>query len=214
MSVNHHLDDATILRYAAGDMHEAFAVVVASHLAMCSVCRKAVRAAEEAGGALIEAVEAAPLADDAFERMMAAMDAGPPIERIKAPVAGDMPVPLRRYAGAQLADVAWKFAAPGVRKAVLPLETEGATLFMLSIAPGRVVPEHSHGGAEMTLVLSGAYCDRFGRFDVGDIADHDEDVEHQPMVDGEERCICVVATEAPTQFKGLMGRLLQPLVGI
>jgi len=214
MSVNHHLDDATVLRYAAGDLHEAFAVVVASHLAMCSVCRAAVRAAEEAGGALVEAVEAEPLAADAFERMMAAMEAAPKADRIEAPVASDMPRPLRRYAGEQLSDVAWKFVAPGVRKASLPLETEGASLFMLSIAPGRKVPEHSHGGAEMTLILSGAYCDRFGRFGPGDIADHDEDVEHQPMVDGEETCICVVATEAPTQFKGLVGRLLQPFVGI
>ncbi|MBO6932531.1 MAG: cupin domain-containing protein, partial [Roseibium sp.] len=65
-----------------------------------------------------------------------------------------------------------------------------------------------------TLVLSGAYRDELGRFGPGDIADLDEHVEHQPRVEAGAPCICIVATEAPTRFKNLISRLLQPLVGI
>ncbi len=85
---------------------------------------------------------------------------------------------------------------------------------MLHIAPGKALPEHGHGGTEMTLVLSGAYRDELGRFGPGDVADLDEHVEHQPKVEQDAPCICLVATETPTRFKGIFSRILQPLVGI
>ena len=57
-------------------------------------------------------------------------------------------------------------------------------LMLLRVAAGRPVPEHGHGGQELTLILSGAYRDRFGVFAAkGDIADHDEEVEHQPIAE-------------------------------
>ena len=85
---------------------------------------------------------------------------------------------------------------------------------MLRINPGLKMPEHGHGGEEMTLILKGAYRDEFGRFAAGDIADLDHHVEHQPRVDSPEPCICLIATETKARFKGRIGRLLQPLIGI
>ena len=84
----------------------------------------------------------------------------------------------------------------------------------MRIAPGTAMPEHGHGGEEITLILSGAYNDNFGRYAPGDVADLDESVEHQPIVEQDAACICLVATEAPTRFKSWPARLLQPLVGI
>ena len=46
------------------------------------------------------------------------------------------------------------------------------------------------------------------------VADLDAEVEHQPVVDSEQACICLVATEHPARFKGWISRLLQPLVGM
>lgn len=76
------------------------------------------------------------------------------------------------------------------------------------------MPEHGHGGDEMTLVLAGAYKDELGLFGVGDIADLDEHVEHQPVVASNEPCVCLVATQAPTRFRSLLMRLLQPVFGV
>ncbi len=55
MTPNHHLDDSTLLAYAAGTLDEAFSVVAAAHVAVCPSCRGAVRAAEALGGELLEA---------------------------------------------------------------------------------------------------------------------------------------------------------------
>jgi RNA polymerase sigma factor (sigma-70 family) len=53
-----------------------------------------------------------------------------------------------------------------------------------------------------------------GRFAKGDIADLDEEIEHRPVVEASEPCICLAASEAPTRFKSWPARLLQPLIGI
>jgi putative transcriptional regulator len=221
MTVVHHLDDATVLRYASGDLDEAFAVVIASHLALCVTCRQAVRVAEEVGGHLLEAEATDDLSSDFFERTMARIDGAHDAVRTPAAhgfsAAGDVtvPAPLLRFVTSSLDAIQWKSVAPGVKRHVIDLgPTATSSLYMLNIAPGKAVPEHGHGGSEVTLILQGAYRDILGRFGRGDIADLDEHVEHQPIVEAGEACICLVATEAPTRFKGVISRLMQPLIGI
>jgi putative transcriptional regulator len=87
-------------------------------------------------------------------------------------------------------------------------------LGLLKVAPGRVVPEHGHAGAELTLVLRGSFHDATGRYLPGDVADLDETVEHKPIADPGRECICLVASERPSRFRGLLARLLQPLHGL
>lgn len=126
-----------------------------------------------------------------------------------------MPPPLARHIGPSLDGIAWRNIAPGVRKHDITLGGEcPSSLYLLQIGPGRAMPEHGHGGDEMTLVLAGAYKDELGLFGVGDIADLDEHVEHQPVVASNEPCVCLVATQAPTRFRSLLMRLLQPVFGV
>lgn len=219
MTIAHHLDEATLMRYASGDLDEAFLVVVATHLAMCDECRKAVHDAEELGGEMLFACEPADMNPAALNMLLNRIDVDEPaaehMPQDSKPLQGGLPAPLARKVGANLDDISWRRVAPGVKRHVI--ETDKATtssLYMLWIAPGISVPEHSHGGSEMTLILSGAYRDDLGRFGPGDIADLDEHVEHQPRVEDEAPCICLVATETRARFSGLLGRLMQPFVGI
>lgn len=226
MTVCHHINDATLMRFAAGDLDEAFAVVIASHIAMCGHCRENLTAAEEIGGEVLDGAEQIEMSANAFGQLMANIYS--PGNKIVAthpdhasPRMSDTvgesptPAPLMRVLGRPIKDVPWKFVAPGVRKHDLPLTTDTqSSLYMLNISPGKTVPEHGHGGAEVTLILSGAYQDNLGRFAAGDIADLDEHLEHQPRVEDDAPCICLVATEAPTKFKGFFSQLFQPMTGI
>ncbi len=220
--LHHHLDGATLLRYASGDLDEAFSVVVATHLAMCSECRRAARAGEEVGGRFLEVGDKAELSAGSFDRLMQRIDddgagqfADSAEARHGADGSSDVPAPLRRFVGPSLKDIPWTRVAPGVRKHAINISSAtSSSLYMLNIAPGRAAPEHGHGGAEIAVVLSGAYRDELGRFGPGDVADLDEHIEHQPKVEQGAACICIVATEAPTRFKGFFSRLLQPIVGI
>jgi putative transcriptional regulator len=111
--------------------------------------------------------------------------------------------------------VRWKWTGPGVATADLAWGSDGRSrLMLLRVGAGRPVPEHGHGGQELTLILSGAYRDRFGVFAKGDIADHDEDVEHQPIAEPGDDCICLVAVDAKLTFRGRLMRALQPLFGL
>ena len=101
----------------------------------------------------------------------------------------------------------------GVRQAVLPTSTE-ATARLLYIPAGTAVPDHGHRGLELTLVLQGAFEDEEGRFARGDIEIADADLDHMPVADVSEDCICLAVTDAPLRFKGWLPRLAQPFLGI
>ncbi len=216
MKPTHHLDYSTLLAYAAGTLDEAFSVVAASHLAVCPTCRNAVREAEAMGGVLLEGMADEAVSAACRARTMAALEQAAPVRTaVRAPLS-ELPVPLSRLLPAQaLTDIAWKKKAPGVAMFDVPLP-KGARgqLKLLRISAGRAMPEHGHGGEEITLVLKGAYRDHMGRFAAGDVADLDEDIEHRPVVEQDGDCICLVATERPTRFKSLTARLMQPFVGI
>lgn len=221
MTVHHHLDDSTLLRFASGSLDEAFAVVVSSHMAMCGTCQTNMQLAEEVGGEVLNHADMVSMSDGAFDRLFSTIEkleyeSGD--EEARAPLMlsqSDVPAPLQRYIGSRMADVSWKHIAPGIKQHKIDLTTDSnGQLYLLHIAPGKAVPEHGHGGSEMTLVISGAYRDELGRFGPGDIADLDEHVEHQPRVEDGAACICLVATEAPTRFKDIVSRFLQPFIGI
>lgn len=217
MKPNHHLDYSTLLAYAAGTLDEAFTVVAASHIAICPTCRDAVRDAEALGGEMLEIMDDAKVSAACRARTLAALDRAPlETRRAPAPAPSAMPLPIARLLNASdFSAIAWKKKAPGVAMFDIPLP-RGARgqLKLLRIGAGRAMPEHGHGGEEITLVLKGAYRDHMGRFAAGDVADLDEDTEHKPVVEQDGDCICLVATERPTRFKSLAARIMQPFVGI
>ncbi len=218
MTFCHHPDEATLLSYNAGCLDEAFAIVVASHFAMCGAWAAEQGPMSGVGGALLDQLEETPVEPMMFDRLMVEigdLDLADPPPLAVEPAESDLPAPLADLIGGSLKDIRWKWVGPGMETALVPL-SPGAkgTLRFLRIAPGRKMPEHGHGDQELTLVLSGAYTDCFGVFGPGCVADLDEDVEHQPVVTSKEPCVCVVATLAPTRFRGVVPRLLQPLIGI
>lgn len=217
MTISHHLDDATVMAFAAGTLGEAHSIVVAAHAAMCSDCRAAIRAAEAVGGQLLEEQDASAVSDTCRSATLASLDGVVRVSRALTPrPVSEVPAPLCNLLGnTPLSDVKWKAKAPGIAKHDIPLAPNSRTqLMLLRIAPGTALPEHGHGGEELTLVLKGSYSDHLGRYGAGDVADLGEDIEHAPRVDSDVACICLVAIEAPTRFKSIWARLAQPFVGI
>ncbi len=63
-------------------------------------------------------------------------------------------------------------------------------------------------------MLKGSFSDISGRFGPGDFEETDESVDHQPIADPGEDCICLAVTDAPLKFKSRIVRMIQPLLGI
>jgi len=46
------------------------------------------------------------------------------------------------------------------------------------------------------------------------MADIDDGLGHQPIADEGEDCICLIVTDTPVKFKGILPRILQPFIRI
>ena len=220
--INHHLDDATLMAYAAGTLDESLSVVAASHMAFCHECARGARFADALGGMIFERQEETPLHDNALTNFLTRLDSPMPDVGYRSGRSlpnhartSSLPRALARYLDKPLEDTTWKRIAPGLAIHELPVSPAArGRLHLFRIAAGKAMPEHGHGGNELTLVLSGSYSDCFGRFAPGDVADLDPDANHQPIVDAGAPCTCLIATEAPARFTNLMARIFQPVSGL
>lgn len=214
MTIRHHLSDQLLMAYSAGQLPEAFNLVVATHVSMCDECRARLASFDAVGGALIEEIDEIAMGEAALEAALARIDGLPQATRTEPlKTAGIFPAPLADYVGGDLSAVRWRRIGGGVKQAILPTG-RSATARLLYIPAGVAVPDHGHRGMELTLVLQGAFADENDRFGRGDIEIADEEVEHTPVALAGEDCICLAATDAPLRFRGLVPRLAQPLFRI
>jgi putative transcriptional regulator len=219
-SIRHHPKELTLAAYAAGQLDEARSVVIAAHLILCGECRLAVRDFEAVGGACLETALPAPLSDSALDSFWLRAGRQEPARSTASLIAAnDFPLdaahPLARYLKDGIDAIEWRQIAPGLSQHVVPADGyRPGVLRLLKISPGVRIPKHTHGDEELTLILRGSYTDEVGDFRHGDLADLDEAVLHSPLATGDEPCICLIATSAPLRFKSIVGRIVQPFIGL
>lgn len=212
MRIHHHPSNETLVAYAAGTLDIGRRLVVASHLELCDACGKAVHGFEQVAGTMLEDLPPTAMSGDALARTLARIDSPGVDESARPSLAKELepglPACLRPYELGR-----WRWIGPGVemRPIVLP-ETNDVRVFLLKGAPGTRLPQHSHSGTELTSILVGFYAHAGGHFGAGDFEDADEDVEHRPVVGGDEACICLVALEGRLKLSGFMGALLNPFM--
>lgn len=213
MTIKHHITDSLLMAYSAGQLPEAFNLVVATHLSMCDDCRAVLGGFDAVGGALIEGAEAAAVSDAALDATFAMIAAQKPVGNRPTRDIGIFPDPLADYVGGDLSSVKWRALGMGVRQAILPT-AKGASVRLLHIPAGQAMPDHGHRGMELTLVLQGAFSDGTGRYNRGDVDVETETSQHTPVAEPGLPCICLSATDAPLRFTGFLPRILQPLFKI
>ena len=211
-AISHHLDQATLLAYATGTLPEAFSLVVAAHVSLCDDCRAELGALDAVGGALLDDAAPADLDSASLDATLARIAGAPPAAPRKR-VPGVLPGPVQDYVGGDLDQIRWRPVGMGVKQAILPT-APGATARLLYIPAGVAMPDHGHHGTELTLVLQGAFHDGDARFARGDVETADADIQHIPVADIHEDCICLAATDAPLRFAGWLPRIVQRFVRI
>lgn len=209
-AITHHTPDALLAAYATGSLSHPYALVVAAHVSLCLECRAALEAHHSAGGAVLETTRESALSDGLKASVLDQLDdvvAPAPVYRRN----GAYPGPVMEALNGK--PPRWKRMGLGVRQSILTEGGEGSVR-LLYIPPGQAVPDHSHNGLELTLVLQGSFSDATGRFGVGDLEVGDATLEHTPVADDGPPCICLAATDAPLRFKSALPRLMQPLFRI
>ncbi|MNQ62243.1 Anti-sigma-E factor ChrR [compost metagenome] len=210
MNASRNPSEDRFLAYAAGTLSPPESVVVAAHLALRPANDAWVRRLQAVGGEFLEETTPAALSDDALANAMALIETDAGEVKLPTPLNDmpELPEPLRRYALGP-----WRWIGPGIRARDVHAPRDGACrVILLKIDPGRETPRHTHGGVELTCVLSGAYATETERYDVGDLEEADGDILHQPRVVSDTPCLCVVALDGEIQLDGWLGRLMQPFV--
>jgi len=210
MTIRHHPSETTLAELAAGMLDEGSTLVVATHVSLCPICRRAVRKLEAVGGAMLDDLEPTPLQAGARDAVFARLSEPSPVDGADpgADVAEGLPAPLAAHKLGR-----WRWIGRGVYWRSVEIDRSGETrVFMLKAAPGIRLPDHRHQDREWTCVLHGAFTHAGGTYAAGDFDEADESVEHHPSVDPGETCICLVAMRGGIELQSFAGRLLQPLV--
>lgn len=207
--ITHHPKPELLAEYASGAMPEPIALVVASHVEMCSRCARDVRRLESVGGALLGDMAPEPVSGSMLGRLLSEIDA--PSEGDDRPVAVPdeetrraLPSPLWNYVGSSLAAMRWRRAGRRVRMAALAAGTGSGHATLLRAPAGTRIPEHTHGGSELTLVLRGSLRDGDKVYGPGDLAVFDAAQHHSPVAGPEGECLCVAALDAPIRLSNPM----------
>jgi putative transcriptional regulator len=217
MTSEHITVDDLLLAHAAGRLPEPVGLVVATHLALSPQGQSAFRDYEALGGAMLEDLAPVELSAGSFDRLIARLDDDAELIHAgssgqSAPSGeGDLPWPLRAYVPGRLADLPWKHYG-SVSEAPLALDETTYRTRLIVLKAGRAVPKHTHDGQEITVVLKGAFNDGIGRYGRGDLSIADAHVDHQPMAEPGEDCLCLTVTDAPLRLTGTFSRFLNPFV--
>lgn len=220
--IRHHLTDALLMAYSAGTLPEAFNLVVATHVSLCDECRARLCEFDSIGGEIIATESGAAMGEDSLSKTLDLIEAGDiafqaatamPLTDAAPAAKPIFPTPLQEYVGGDLSAVRWRKVGGGVEQAILQTD-KSASVRLLRIPAGTAVPDHGHRGTELTLVLQGAFRDETDRFGKGDIEVANEDLDHQPVAEEGEDCICLAATDAPLKFNSWLPRIAQPFLRI
>lgn len=222
MDIRHHPADELLLAHATGRLATGHRLVVASHLELCAQCREQLSLLDAVGGTLLEDMPPSPLAEGALARILARIDAleassTDPVASTRK-VTGPPPLPAGvawPRALAHCTATRWRWLGPGMRwSRVCVPEDPAANVFLLRIAAGRYLPQHTHTNLEMTQILHGRFHDGRALFGPGDFDAANGEIHHQPVVQDGSECICLAAVEGRLLFDGFIARRLGALVGM
>ncbi len=209
-AARHTVSDERLLAYAAGALSAPEAVVVAAHLSFRPRTAAFARRLQAVGGHMLREIQPEPMGEHALAQVLARteIDAGLTEPPLPLNDMSQLPELLRR-----LPLGPWRWMGPGVRVRDVHGPRDGdCRVILLEIKPGCTTPRHTHGGVELTCVLTGAYATETDRFDVGDLEEADHQTLHQPRVVSDEPCLCVAALDGQIQLDGWLGKLFQPFV--
>ena len=202
----HHPSEALLADYACGATLEGEALLIATHLAHCPLCREDTRLYETVGGALLNSIDPVPVRTGMLDDVLGA------IARPGQPPQTEGTRSIADYEGENLDDLAWRRLPGGVSTYTLACTEAGCRVRLLRIPAGQQLAKHSHTGDEWMQILRGSFTDDGELYRLGDFVQVPNGSSHSPLTaDG---CICLILTRAPSRFAHPLIRLLAPILGL
>lgn len=193
--------------YASGAASPGVSLLVASHLTHSPEGRHRLAGFEAVGGALLADEAPASMSDDALDRAMEKLDQPEPAASAIGG-GGPLPRPLAAAVGIPFDAIPWRFRLPGLAEYELDGYGDDQHVSLLRARPGTRIPQHTHEGLEMTLVLAGQLSDGGHVYGPGEVAINTDEHDHKPEILGDETCYCLIVMDGRMRFTGPFSRLL------
>lgn len=220
--IKHHPKFELIQSFVNGDLPASLSAGIAIHADMCSECNQQIaQLTEQLSYASFEEVHLDNFImdkpdikfDDAdFEQAIAAITESSDIDVIRPQIEKNitfkdkvysLPSVLNNMALGKTANIG-KLA-----RARIQLDENEIHSSLLHIEPGGSVPEHTHNGFELTVLIEGKFTDEEGEYVPGDFIMLDKNNQHHPV--SEKGCLCFTVANDSLHFTQGINKLLNPI---
>jgi putative transcriptional regulator len=203
-----------LTEHASGNLPLAQAACVSVHMNYCEQCRRTAGQLQALGSVMFDNLEPVPVGEAQLEAVLARLDEEPPLSYASAgrETAGRTPAILQRLMKGDFSDLSWKKITGSLRIAYLKTGDPNHEVALYHIKAGGRIPEHTHRGSEMTLVLEGGFSDADGSYHQGDFILREPSDVHAPTAVQSEDCICLAVLDAPLKFTGWKYRWMNPFL--
>tara|TARA_R110002073_G_scaffold32633_10_gene98624 strand:+ start:177 stop:689 length:513 start_codon:yes stop_codon:yes gene_type:complete len=159
---NFHPELDLITEFAAGSLPLAQSACVSLHITHCRHCQQTAGQLADLGANLFEAQEPEPVDDTLLHAVLARLDEEKPLEYAnKKSTEKGTPAILQRLMRGDFSDLSWKNIGATLRISYLKTGDPDHEVALYHIRAGGRIPQHTHRGTEMTLVLEGGFrCKR------------------------------------------------------
>ena len=215
--ISFHPSSQDLQSFSAGNCEPTLALMVSAHVDMCSQCQQDfIEIQSEMAGEFITQPLQVHSLNNQYYNMMSKITDLPILDKIPPEFSNtsieldgkffELPRALRRYVKNT---GNWSRLVGKLWQAPVDLGDIGKANFMYMEKGGRV-PEHTHKGNEMTLVIDGQFGDGIAHYDCGDFTVMDNKHNHFPHSEADDGCLVFTIVDQPLHFTSGVARLLNP----
>lgn len=222
--IKHHPKFELIQRFVNGELPASLLAGIAIHADLCTECKQQISELTEqlsyasfeevyVDSSIVDKSHAVDNVGNAdFEQTIAAITESNDIDIIKTKIEKHITFKDQVYSLPSVLNniVLGKTASIGkLARARIQMDENEIHSSLLHIEPGGSVPEHTHNGFELTVLIAGYFSDDQGEYVPGDFIMLDKKHHHQPM--SEKGCLCFTVANDSLHFTQGINKLLNPI---
>jgi putative transcriptional regulator len=220
--IKHHPKFELIQSFVNGDLPASLSAGISIHASMCPICQnKITQLTEQVAEVSFEEhiSESVDECDDStnfdsidFDKIIEGITASKDIDLIETKIAKTITFKQTEYPLPTMLNnmILGKTAHIGkLARTRIQLDENEIHTNLLHIEPGGGVPEHTHKGFELTVLLAGSFHDENGVYVKGDFIMLDSSVKHHPTSDN--GCLCYTVANDALHFTQGINKLLNPI---
>jgi putative transcriptional regulator len=208
-----HPSSDQLIEFSSGVGSSAMNIAVSAHLHFCPDCQRQVIEYESVAAVLFEQQSEVAVADDGFAQLMdsiASQPTAPPVA--KRPTPSRFPLVVEKLIAQDTESMHWQKPMKNLRVSQLLTDEQGLILGLHHMKAGCRVPQHTHRGHEISLVIEGGFSDQMGSYGPGDFIHLSTEHHHSPQADADGDCWLLSVVEAPVKLTGPWGWILNPFI--